>query len=588
MKKANKPAKPAILPANKQDPTGVDRLERGAMRDFSRRLRKIGKGYIELLNRIPSEPAVNQRYTFRLDQTLLSMLLQNGESLVDDILLQGGELNLWFWQDYVSTAYQRGTAQEFSNLSQQSPAYAADRESIENILLSEAYQSRLILVRAREFEEMKGLSNQIKADLSRVLTDGIGRGLNPREVARNITAQTDIERSRANRIARTEITTALRRARWDEHDQAKDDLGLNVMLLHMSALSPTTRRTHALRHGHLYTSDEVREWYSINGNAINCYLPDTEVQGRFVAGSKSYYEGMVVKLVTRSGRNLTVTPNHSVMTDRGLIAANEVTERDNLFAYGSNVENPIRISDLHDQHRVSAIQDVFSSLVESGHSILRGVGAVDFHGDGSSCKGKVHIVRSDRQLTFACDTHMSKMLDYFALKHTDSVSALIHGASFSDLIAVDLSSSDDKGRSSDQSPFFRSRSREPVNGRSASSSALNSSGFESPLDGGAGYSNRPGDSLLRESGLIEIDDIVSVERYFFEGHVYDLEEVSGLMIANGIIASNCKCTQVTVLVDEKGVPLNSSVIDIAKKEFAHTWGKRMAANKSHHCCKHAA
>lgn len=68
MKKANKPAKPAILPANKQDPTGVDRLERGAMRDFSKRLRKIGKGYIELLNRIPSEPAVNQRYTFRLDQ----------------------------------------------------------------------------------------------------------------------------------------------------------------------------------------------------------------------------------------------------------------------------------------------------------------------------------------------------------------------------------------------------------------------------------------------------------------------------------------------------------------------------------------
>ncbi|EJO9495211.1 minor capsid protein, partial [Cronobacter sakazakii] len=134
----------------------------------------------------------------------------------------------------------------------------------------EAYQSRLILVRAREFEEMKGLSNQIKADLSRVLTDGIGRGLNPREVARNITAQTDIERSRANRIARTEITTALRRARWDEHDQARNDLGLNVMLLHMSALSPTTRRTHALRHGHLYTSDEVREWYSINGNAINC------------------------------------------------------------------------------------------------------------------------------------------------------------------------------------------------------------------------------------------------------------------------------------------------------------------------------
>ncbi len=79
-----------------------------------------------------------------------------------------------------------------------------------------------------------------------------------------------IEQGRANRIARTEITTALRRARWDEHDSASDDLGLNVMLLHLSALSPTTRQTHALRHGKLYTSEEVRDWYSINGNAINC------------------------------------------------------------------------------------------------------------------------------------------------------------------------------------------------------------------------------------------------------------------------------------------------------------------------------
>ena len=240
------------------------------MREFARRIKKIGKGYIDLLNRIPYEIAVNQRYTFQLDPTLLSMLLQNGESLVDDVLLQGGEYNNWFYQDYVSTAYQRGTAQEYSNLSQQSPSYAADRNSLQDLLLSDAYQRRMILVRTREFEEMKGLSNQIKAILSRVLTDGIGRGLNPREVARNIIAQTGIETRRANRVARTEITTALRRARWDEHDEAVDDLGLSVMLLHMSALSPTTRSTHAMRHGHLYTSEEVREWYSINGNAINC------------------------------------------------------------------------------------------------------------------------------------------------------------------------------------------------------------------------------------------------------------------------------------------------------------------------------
>ena len=270
MAKLKRKPKPAILPANKLDPTGVDRLERRAMRDYAKRLKQISARYIELLNRIPAEPAVNQRYIFQLDPTFLSMLLQNGDALVDEILLQGGEFNPWLFQDYVSPSYQRGTAQEFANLSQQSPAYGADRGSVQDILLSDAYQNRLVLVRARTFEEMKGLSADVKQNLSRVLTDGVGRGQNPKEVARRIRDQIGIEQGRANRIARTEITTALRRARWDEHDSASDDLGLNVKLLHLSALSPTTRQTHALRHGRLYTSEEVRDWYSVNGNAINC------------------------------------------------------------------------------------------------------------------------------------------------------------------------------------------------------------------------------------------------------------------------------------------------------------------------------
>lgn len=265
-----KKAKSAILPSNKQEPTGVDRLERGAMRDFSKRMKLITKGYIQILNRIPASPAVNQRYAFQLDQGLLSMLLQNGERMVDEILLQGGELNLWFFDQYVEVAYQRGTAQEFANLSQQSPAYAAGQNSVQSILMSEPYQLRLVLVRAREFEEMKNLSAQVKADMARILTDGIGRGLNPKEVARNLTSQTGIESRRANRIARTEITTALRRARMDEDDDAKANYGIQTMQLHISALSPTTRRTHAARHGKLYTTDEQRDWWSRDANSINC------------------------------------------------------------------------------------------------------------------------------------------------------------------------------------------------------------------------------------------------------------------------------------------------------------------------------
>jgi len=143
--------------------------------------------------------------------------------------------------------------------------------------MSEPYQRRMTLVYTRVFEEMKGLSAEVKRNMARVLTEGIGRGLHPSVVAKNLTAQAGVEKRRANRIARTELTTALRRARWDEADEATRDLGLNILLLHYSALSPTTRQSHAIRHAHLYTTEEVRQWYAIGANAINCKCSQVEV-----------------------------------------------------------------------------------------------------------------------------------------------------------------------------------------------------------------------------------------------------------------------------------------------------------------------
>lgn len=266
---SKKKAKPPILPRNYQDPTGADELERRAMKDFARRINKIGKAYKSALDKIPSSLAVNARYEYQLNPTLLSIILNDASYLVDQVMLDGNEYGLWFYE-YVDLAAEKGTGQSFANLSQQSPAYAAGRESLASILVSDPYQQRMALVHARMFEEMKGLTAEIKRDMARVLTDGVGRGLNPREVARNLTEQVGIEKRRANRIARTEVTTALRRAKWDEDDEARELYGLKTKLLHISALSPTTRHTHAARHAHLYTNEEVREWYAKDANSINC------------------------------------------------------------------------------------------------------------------------------------------------------------------------------------------------------------------------------------------------------------------------------------------------------------------------------
>jgi len=253
---AMKITKPPILPGNSKDPTGIDRLERGAMKEFARRMKKVGNAYAAALERFPATLAVNARYEYQLDPVLLTMTLNDASILVDTVLLEG--------------------EQTFANLTQQSAVYAADRESLQALLMSDPYQRRMELVYARTFEEMKGLTATTKRNMARVLTDGIGRGISPREVARNLRDQVGAETRRANTIARTEMTGALRRARWDEATEARDVLGLRIKLLHQSALSPTTRQSHAIRHAHLYTVEEVREWYSIGANAINCKCMQVE------------------------------------------------------------------------------------------------------------------------------------------------------------------------------------------------------------------------------------------------------------------------------------------------------------------------
>ncbi|WP_156454416.1 hypothetical protein [Lampropedia cohaerens] len=53
--------------------------------------------------------------------------------------------------------------------------------------------------------------------------------------------------------------------------------GLRVKYMHLSALSPTTRKSHADRHGQLFTAAEVREFWSDPENIKGCKCSITEV-----------------------------------------------------------------------------------------------------------------------------------------------------------------------------------------------------------------------------------------------------------------------------------------------------------------------
>jgi hypothetical protein len=273
-----------ILPSSISDPTGLDPTERRAIKDFDRRIKKSVQLYIDMLDRIEfveittnGRLHVNKtRYEFRtMPEVLQTMMATTGE-MIDQIMLEGGFRSLWFMSGYIEPAYRRGTSVSMTNISAQSLDYSRSRPNLESLLSSAPYQRRLGLLRAREFEEMKGLSDVIKKDLAQILTDGMGRGLNPRDIADTMVKQIDVEQSRAHRIARTEIPQAFKEARREESRQAMNDFGFKIVMMHLSAMSPTTRKTHAQRNATLHTIEEQQDWYAQDGNAINCKCSEIE------------------------------------------------------------------------------------------------------------------------------------------------------------------------------------------------------------------------------------------------------------------------------------------------------------------------
>ena len=120
-------------------------------------------------------------------------------------------------------------------------------------------------------------ADRARGDLANIIADAVGRGVNPRETAQVVSKRLDVSMGRAKTIAQTEQVGALRQAQWNETDWAADRLGLNTGLLWLSALKPTTRSWHASRHGKVYTTEQVRDFYSEMKNRANCYCSQIPV-----------------------------------------------------------------------------------------------------------------------------------------------------------------------------------------------------------------------------------------------------------------------------------------------------------------------
>lgn len=299
-----------VITRNKADPTQSARPVNRIFRDIEGRYYRIKVALKQLFDErlTGRERASNQQsisvhgnviyqvnagsYVYDMSATQLADLLQRMQIILDDALLDGGTNNLWALS-YISEEYDRGTRLAFNNLSVQSPIYE-QQTTLAQLLSTSAYQNQLAAAYVSTYSDWLLESDKARGDLANVISDAIGRGINPRETARIVSKRLDVSISRAKNIAQTEQVGALRKAQWLETDWARERLGLNTAVLWLSALKPTTRSWHAARHGKTYTTEEVEAFYAENGNRYHCYC--SQIPVILDDGGKVVNTGLVDKL----------------------------------------------------------------------------------------------------------------------------------------------------------------------------------------------------------------------------------------------------------------------------------------------------
>ena len=333
------------------------------------------------------------------------------------------------------------------------------------------------------------------------------------------------------------------------------------------------------------------EFYAFNRGFLRhpgCFPAGVTVDGPSVeASTRRWYEGELVVLTTSSGKNLSLTGNHPILTRRGWVPANLLEEGDEVVrSTRPEGATPLVVPDHHQVP--TRIEDLWSSFAVNGFHRVP-TAPEDFHGDGQH--GEVDIVYPDSSL--GCSDHASfgkhrmqqlltcggepgqllveqgptSLVDFGGPSLSrSSVGGLrlplpFLGAHFA---GTDLSGflRPANGHLGSDQPFSDDLAGDAVLARqrvltgagsvsvhNAFDGEINSARWDAPsapfsVESRAGYASRGKELFGRLTSQIELDRVVVLRRVQWSGHVYNLTSSEGWHAANSLIVSNCDCRHI--------------------------------------------
>ncbi len=286
----------------------------------------------------------------------------------------------------------------------------------------------------------------------------------------------------------------------------------------------------------------------------NCFSGDAVVSASGVtAYFKRWFEGEVTIISAAGIADLTVTPNHAILTARGWVKASELQVGDGLLQSLDPAAALTRINPDYDYVESRFDQIAGTALMTRGMSTRAvPVSAEHFHGDGIA-DTKVDVVRpacalrlnrSEPQKRVAhcalCGREISEPEDHLTATR----------GSGERLSAATQSAHRIVRRAGQLGALCFGSLGHPQQHALAAVPHFQSHALPAVAQGRAMATDAPGYINARLAGHVSIVKVTGLRSAEYCGHVYNLETESGWYFANGIVAHNCRCDVLPVLTDE--------------------------------------
>lgn len=273
MAKVYRPVKPS--PTRDKDPTRTVSLRARFLADMTRRFSELRRWIVESITvqdcfGLKESAGVKilaatqpRQFTYRTDAEKVAGFmdwLREQERLGVLEVSAGSAIGPTTspWTDtYIRSAYQRGLAEGRVQVRQAGvdvPSFQELPGGIAGVMNQPFHADRVATLFTRVFEDLKGVTAVMDAQISRELAQAMAEGVGPYDMAKRLANRVDkIGIVRGRLIARTETVRAHNIGAMAEFEAVEQIIGEPVRVTWWTALDERVRSSHVARHGNTYS-----------------------------------------------------------------------------------------------------------------------------------------------------------------------------------------------------------------------------------------------------------------------------------------------------------------------------------------------